>query len=354
MFFKQLKIESFRNFDSLSFFPGEHINLVFGNNGSGKSSLLEAIAYLSLGKSFRTNHLQSLINNKSDHFVIFADKDNAKIGIKRNNLSDIDIRINGVSTNKLSDLAFLTPMQVIHPADLDLVLGGPSIRRAFIDWGAFYHIPDFFLSWSNFKRILKQRNSYLKNSNNYKLIRILDKELVNQANRLNYFRTTYFENIKLFILKILKSFLPEYEFDLIFYPGWDVRKNLELILNESFERDLFYGYTVNGPQRADLRILVNGLSSQEVLSRGQIKLLLCALKIAQGCYLEDRCNNNCTFLFDDFSSELDTEKKSMLSSFFKSMKGQVFITAIDSDDKNFFQGSNYKIFELQNNMIEQR
>lgn len=354
MAFKQIKIERFRNFSCLSFCPGIHVNLIIGDNGSGKSSLLEAIGYLSQGKSFRTSHWQNLVQRGSSDFVIFGDKGDNKIGIRRSLTGDFDIRINGVNTSRLSELVYMTSMQIIHPADLDLILGGPSLRRAYVDWGSFYQSQDFFGSWSNFKRILKQRNSYLKNYSDYRLLRVLDHEMVDRAVKLNYLRTSYFEKVTPYIHQVLKRFLPEYDFELNFYPGWDLKKQLENVLVDSFDRDRMSGYTVYGPQRADLRILVDGKNACEVLSRGQIKLLLCALKIAQGTYLEDQCNKQCLFLFDDFSSELDSEKKSILSSYFDGMKGQIFITAIDEKDKTFFEQSNFQIFELKNNVIEQR
>ncbi len=354
MVFKQLKIERFRNFSNIVFSPNAHINLIIGDNGSGKSSLLEALAYLSIGKSFRTSHWQNLVQKGTSDFVIFADKGDKKIGIKRSSFGTIDIRINGENTNRLSDLAFLTSMQIIHPADLELILGGPSLRRAYIDWGTFYHMPEFFETWSNFKRILKQRNAYLKSVSDYRLLRVLDHELVHQAGKLNYLRTNYFESVKFYVLQVLKRFLPEFNFELSFYPGWDSRKQLEAVLIDAFERDKLYGYTIYGPQRADLKILVNGVDANEILSRGQIKLLLCALKIAQGAYLEDKKDVQCTFLFDDFSSELDADKKDLLSSYFISLKGQIFITAIDADDKNFFSKADYTIFELKDNVIKLR
>ncbi len=353
MSFSLVKIENFRNFSSLSWSPHPHMNIIVGNNGSGKSSLLESLCFLCKGKSFRTSHLSSVIADGKEHFVLFGKQGDNRIGIMRDSDS-FDIKINGDTVTKLSYLAKLSPVQIIHPADIELVIGGPSERRAYIDWGAFYHSSEFYFQWSSFRRMLKQRNAFLKMEVNYNLLDAIDEELVAHALVLQDCRNRFVEEIRDTVKSIIFDFLPEFEFDLVLYSGWDYKKGLAQVLRSSYERDKLLGYTSYGPQRADLKITANKQPVQEILSRGQLKLLLCALRLAQSCFLEKKTTNDCLFFLDDFASELDQDKKEKLSEYLSSLRGQVFITAIDESEVNFFQKDSCNVFELKNNQIVNR
>lgn len=353
MAFSLIKMEGFRNFSKVSWNPHEHMNIIVGDNGSGKSSVLEALGFLCRGKSFRTSHMASVIAHGMQDFVVFGQSSEHRIGIRRSSDS-FDIKIDSENVTALSRLAVLSPVQIIHPADMELLLGSPAERRSYVDWGAFYHNSDFFYHWSSFRRALKQRNAYLKMPVKNDMLDVIDTEFVEHSEKLNQYRQQFAEDISDTVVAIVSDFLPGYDFEFQLYPGWDIRKGLLQLLKSSAERDRMQGFTSYGPQRADLRILINRQPVQDILSRGQLKLLLCAMRLAQSTFYEKKCRKDCLFFLDDFASELDQDKREKLADYLFSLSGQVFITAIDEKETKFFQKSPCSIFELKDNLINQR
>lgn len=354
MYFSKIKIHDFRNFAKAEFDPNEHINVIIGENGSGKSSLLEAIGFLCKGKSFRTIHNSSIIRNDQQSFIVFGNKEpDKKIGISRDQKGNLTIQIDGNDQYKISDLAIQTPAQIIHPADANILsIGGPKTRRALIDWGTFYHKPEFYKDWQCFSKVLKQRNAFLKNRYQYDYIKYLDQELVKYAQLIKVYRDEYLNELLPIVSEIVHDFLPEYETTFEIYHGWDKKRELAEILKENYERDQIMQYTVNGPQRADLRIKCNGVLVQDLLSRGQQKMLITALKVAQGLFLEKILEKNCIFLIDDFASELDQNKREIFTKYLLTIKGQIFITVIDQSLASIFSKERSSFFELKDNNIQ--
>lgn len=354
MAFSTIKIENLRNFAEVSFKPHQHMNIIVGDNGSGKSSVLESICFLCRGKSFRTSHVPGVITRGKDDFVVFGINDDSRIGIRRNHDS-FEIKINGENVTSLSRLARLSPVQIIHPADIELLTGSPAERRAYVDWGSFYYSSGFYEEWAAFRRIMKQRNAFLKSGvSETGILEAIDAELLVHAQKVHEFRKLFVDELAETVQSIVSDFLPEYQFEFVMYPGWDLKKGLGQILSVNLERDRMQGFTSAGPQRADLKIYANRQQVQDVLSRGQLKLLLCAMRLAQSCFLEKKCGKDCLFLLDDFASELDQSKRDKLAEYLTSLRGQVFITAIDEDETRFFQRSPCSVFELEKNLINQR
>ena len=354
MCFSKIKIHNFRNFTDLNFEPSSRINVIIGKNGSGKSSLIEAIGYLCKGKSFRTNHNESVIKKNGDSFSVFGSKEpDTKIGISRDFGGNLTIQIDGTHNYKLSDLAKMTPAQIIHPSDANILSsGGPKMRRTLIDWGTFYHKRDFYKVWQSFSKVLKQRNSYLKQNLKYDYIKYCDIEFVRYAELIRKFRDEYLIELLPFVADLVRVFLPEYEITFGISHGWDRKKELSEVLKENYEHDRIMQCTNYGPHRADLKIKSNGILVQDLLSRGQQKMLITAIKLAQGLFFEKILKNNCIFLIDDFASELDESKREIFSRYLSNIKGQIFITAIDIDLISSLKKDISAYFELKDNFIQ--
>ncbi|GJH41829.1 DNA replication/repair protein RecF [Pasteurella canis] len=355
MAISRLLIENFRNLTAVDLELDHGFNFLVGNNGSGKTSLLEAIFYLGHGRSFKSAVSNRIISYEQPHFTLHAKIQEQQyqwsVGLQKQRQGNSVVKINGEDGNKISDLAHLLPMQLITPEGLTLLNGGPSYRRAFLDWGLFHHHNYFHLAWINLSRLLKQRNAALQQVTSYSQLAIWDTELVKLAAQVSKWRAEYAEALRPEIEKTCQLFLPELEISVSFHQGWEKERDYAELLVQSFERDRAIGYTVSGPQKADFRFKANGLPVEDILSRGQLKLLMCALRLAQGEHLMNQKQRHCIFLIDDFASELDEYKRALLAERLKKSGSQVFVTAITESQLKQMQPKQHYTFSVKDGCI---
>ncbi|MFC0322306.1 DNA replication/repair protein RecF [Gallibacterium melopsittaci] len=355
MALSQLNIQHFRNLKAVSLALNSGFNFLIGHNGSGKTSLLEAIYFLGHGRSFKSSVISRVIQYEQTAFTLYAKIEDQQaswsVGLQKTRQGESTIRINGEDGNKISDLAHLLPMQLITPEGLTLINGGPSYRRAFLDWGLFHLEPNFHQLWSMMNRLLKQRNAALQQVNEYAQIKIWDQQLQQIAHQISTWREQYAETLKAEIEATCRLFLPEVEIDTQFYQGWTKDQDYAEVLAANFQRDQAVGYTMSGPQRADFKFKANGLPAEDILSRGQLKLLMCALRLAQGEHLMREQQRRCIFLIDDFASELDPNKRALLAQRLKESQSQVIITAITPEQLQQPHWQEGATFYLQNGEI---
>ncbi len=348
-------VENFRNLKSLDTSFNPSFNFIVGNNGSGKTSLLEAIFYLAHGRSFKSAVQNRIIQYDAPHFTLFGQVQEAQhqwsVGLQKLRQGQTKMKINGEDAKKLADLAHLLPIQIITPEGLSLLNGGPSCKRAFLDWGLFHHHNDFFPIWQKLARLLKQRNAALLQARTYQELKHWDEQLVPLCLQISQWRAEYAAQLQVDIDKSCALFLPEVKIESQFYQGWDRKKAYADLLAENFERDRQLGYTFSGAQRADLRFKINGLPVEDVLSRGQLKLLMCALRLAQGEHLMAQKNRHCIFLIDDFASELDEIKRALLAQRLQQSGAQVFVTAIEFCQLKQMQPKSQCTFRIENGVL---
>jgi DNA replication and repair protein RecF len=332
---KSLHVQHVRNLSDVRITPSPRINIISGDNGSGKTSLLEALHFLGMTRSFRTSQFRHLLQSGADNCLVFAQIDPAgkgdqhPLGVERRPDGDVRIRHAG-QTLGLSELAQLLPLQVIDSDTFQLLEGSPGVRRQYIDWGVFHADPSFIQLWRGFRRILKQRNSLLKCGKiDPRLRRVWDREFVNYAERMTALRARYIELLKPDFETTLSRLLGGVPVELKFSQGWDRKTPLDELLEEGFARDLKQGFTGSGPQRADLRVRTDGQSAAERLSRGQKKLVVSALKLAQGALFYRLNNRPCIYLIDDLPSELDEQHCRLFCQFLEETSNQCFITCVD-------------------------
>ncbi len=352
----KLDIYSLRNIQQESINPIAGINFFYGENGSGKSSIIEAIYILGRANSFRSKSIKSIINFSKDELIVSAKKQEpngliSNIGVLLND-KKIRCHINHQLTKRRSELAYTLPIQIIHPKSFELLDSGPQIRREFLDWGVFHDNENFLLIFSKFKTALIQRNALLK-SKKIQLIDVWNKELIYYGTIVNQYREVYIQKIKPIFLNILKYFFQIENIDLKLLPGWDTSLELESILVSNLEKDLRYGFTQNGPHRGDFQISMDDRLVKDVVSRGQLKLFVISLKLAQmQLLLNEKINKGC-FLIDDFSAELDVENREKLLLYLSNMNCQVFITATEiSEFGNLSKINNYKMFHVEHGTIK--
>ncbi len=355
MAISRLIIENFRNLSAVDLEFDHGFNFLVGKNGSGKTSLLESIFYLGHGRSFKSSVTTRIIRYEQPHFTLHGRIQERQhqwsVGLQKLRQGSSIVKINGEDGNKIADLAHLLPMQLITPEGLTLLNGGPAFRRAFLDWGLFHHQSYFHAAWSNLYRLLKQRNAALLQTYDYGQLKIWDVELTKLAHQVSQWRAEYAEALRPEIEQTCRLFLPELEISLSFHQGWEKDSDYGELLKQNFERDKAIGYTVVGPQKADFRFKANGLPAEDVLSRGQLKLLMCALRLAQGEHLMAQKNRHCIFLIDDFASELDESKRALLAERLQNSGSQVFVTAISQDQLQQMQPSQQRVFHVENGVI---
>jgi DNA replication and repair protein RecF len=337
MTLKRLLIQNLRNLEGVDIAPSLQVNLIYGENGSGKTSILEAINLLALGRSFRSHKHKPLINHQQQSFTVFGrvhagDGSEVPIGISRSLDGDASFKANGVLVPSAADLAAYLPVQVINSDTFLLLEGSPKVRRQFIDWLVFHVEPNFFPAWKAIQRCLKHRNSLLRRDriDPFELA-TWDKELVGLTDIIHEFRTQCMAQFQETFAELLKEFINIDGIGLGYYRGWDKDKTYADVLNASFERDKRQGFTHLGSHRADLKITVNGLDAAEVLSRGQQKLLVCALKIAQGYVFTRITGRKSIYLVDDLPAELDEKHRALLVHWLDTMGTQVFITGVEPE-----------------------
>jgi DNA replication and repair protein RecF len=356
MTLSKIKVHHFRNISYAQLTLSPHFNFIVGDNGSGKTSLLEAIYMLGHGRAFRHTQSNRIIQHEQPELVLFselntANQQNHSIGLAKSRNNDNKIRIDGDEGYRLTDLAKLLPIQLITPEGFDLLTGGPKYRRAFIDWGCFHHHPEFVHLWNNLKRLFKQRNALLKQSHNYNQLLPWDKELAPIAEKISHIRENYSQHIFPEIIQTCHDFLPEYQLNCQYYQGWEHDTDYAEILRKQYERDKLLNYTSAGPHKADIRLRVDNIPVEDLLSRGQLKLLMCALRLSQGEYYSKQNTQACIYLLDDFASELDNNKRELLAKRLKQANSQVFITAVNQSQITHMIDENDKIFHIRSGII---
>lgn len=337
MTLNRLSIQNLRNIEEVNIFPSAQVNLIFGENGSGKTSLLEAVNLLALGRSFRSHKHKPLIRHHQTSFTVFGkvrtdDGSDVPIGVTRTLEGEVIFKANGMAVPSAAELASFLPVQVINSETFLLLEGSPKVRRQFIDWLVFHVEHAFFPAWKALQRCLKHRNSLLRHDRIDALeLAPWDQELVFLTEKIHEFRLASFQQFQEVFDELCKEFIKVDGIKLGYYRGWDKDKNYIDVLNASLERDYRIGYTQSGSHRADLRITVNGQDAADILSRGQQKLLVCALKIAQGYVFRKITGRKPIYLVDDLPAELDEKHRALLVKWLVKMDTQVFITGVERE-----------------------
>ncbi|WP_440993799.1 DNA replication/repair protein RecF [Cysteiniphilum litorale] len=362
MYISALNIFQFRNLANASLALHPRVNMICGQNGSGKTSILEAIYFLSMGRSFRSSQLVRIIEHERDNFQLFAkfysgyelsDSKEKTLASMRDKHSKSIVKLNGEDAQSQAQLTRALPVQLFNPESFSLINSGAQQRSKLLDWGAFYHKPEFLTLWQQSKRLIKQRNAALKQGYPLSYIEILDQELVAKSESLDQARLEYFEILMPKVMSILKEFNDELSIDMSYYRGWSQDKSLREVLTLSYVSDSKTGVTSHGVHRADLRFKVKGHPAQDILSRGQQKILISALKLAQGEIFSKEHQTGCIYLVDDLHSELDQAHLQKVLNKLMHINAQIIMTAIKLEHlQSLLNDIEFAHFQLKDNVCE--
>ena len=331
----RLQINHVRNLHKVNLEGLQRVNVFFGRNGSGKTSVLEAIHLLAMARSFRGS-IKSLVTHGEDHTTVFAELAPSRrpMGVRRGITGEVKIKVGGQAVQTVAELVEQLPVQVINADSFDLLTGSPGSRRRYLDWGVFHVEHRFFDQWQRFQRGIKQRNKLLRRGKiSAEELSVWTRDLATSGEALTEYRKAYFNLLTPRFKAIMGQLTPSMEgLDLRFRQGWDKQSSYEQELINSDTADREQGYTHVGPQRADVRVLIDGHVAADTLSRGQQKLVVCGLKLAQGQLMSEMGHGRCIYLVDDLPSELDREHSELVCSLLDSMEAQVFITCVHKKD----------------------
>ncbi|MDH3991901.1 MAG: DNA replication/repair protein RecF [Gammaproteobacteria bacterium] len=362
MALRKIKIHRVRNLKEVSLDGLGRVNVFYGRNGSGKTSVLESIHLLGMARSFRGNSIRTLISHGGSQCTVFGELFNPQpggtvpIGVHREASGEMQIRIGGSPARGVAQLVEQLPLQVITTDSFDLLTGAPSGRRQFLDWGVFHVEHRFYTQWQRFQRCIKQRNKLLRRGKiSDQELDVWTRDLAASGAAIGEYREAYFQLLTPRFKHIMERLAPSLEgLDLRYRQGWDRSLDYAKALEQGISADLEQGYTHIGPQRADIRVTSAGHLAAETLSRGQQKLVVCGLKLAQGQLMSEHGKGKCTYLIDDLPSELDREHSELVCSLLDSMQAQVFITCVDRRDITgvWPKGSNLALFHVEHGTLE--
>jgi DNA replication and repair protein RecF len=334
---QSFRAENFRCLADIEVEPAADYNLFYGANASGKTSILEAIAYLGRGKSFRGAAPADLVRHGQKAFTLFGAIESgdrtARVGV-RNSSAGMEVRVDGVSGGGAAALATALPLQIIDPDIHNLVAGAPDERRRYLDWIAFHVEHDYLAVWRRFRRALKQRNAALRNNAAPDVIHRWSAEFAVLAEQIDAGRRHALLAAGEALEGIAADLLGD-EVCFEYQPGWPQDRSLETLLEQGLDRELQQGSTQYGPHRADLKLTYDERRARKLVSRGQQKLLACAMVLGATETAQVALERPMLLLLDDPAAELDGDSLGRLMRRAVTLGCQIVATSLQPDVQLF-------------------
>lgn len=350
MTISSVSIRNLRNIESISFDPCSGINIISGPNGAGKTSILEAIYLLGRGRSFRTNQAKPIIREGTECVEVVGKKDGppALVAGVRRCTNKAEIRINGESIPRVSELARHFPVQLVTPRSHELLERGPEYRRRFLDWGLFHVEQSYGSLVARYNRVLKQRNFSLKNKPNDTAT--WDPQIAEYGERIHALRGEYLKSLVDVFAGIAPVLGLASTAQLSLTCGWEADPDLLGGLKRKLESDRRSGFTSIGPHRDDMKVQYEGQDAADRLSRGQQKLLVLGLVLAQLNRGSTADRPAPILLIDDLAAELDEGARERVITFLSATGIQVFISSLNPEPLAKFSGD-FSAFHVEHGRL---
>ncbi len=324
---KRVRIQSFRCLNTVELELHEERNYLYGRNGAGKTSILEAIYLLGRGRSFRSRENRRLIQHQETGFSVYGEHNHDgrshRLGVALDQ-DGLKLRLDGEPARGMAALAQILPVHVIEPNMHRLIEGGPRDRRRFLDWGVFHVEPRYLDNWRRYRRVLGQRNAALKHDQSTVA---WDQSFLEAAMAVDGARTRYMQQLSASLADVGVSLLGD-PVEIDYRCGWARGTSLEDALRASSKKDRTVGLTHVGPHRADMTVSLDARGVREEVSRGQQKLVAAALILAQIRVFAAGHSDGGVLLVDDPAAELDQSALSALLQALDGLPAQLILTGL--------------------------
>ncbi len=356
-----LDLDGFRNLAQTRLECAPGLNLLTGPNASGKTSVLEALYLLGRGRSFRARQPRELIQTGAPALQIAAIVSDAEgrrtpLGLARD-ARQLTLRLGGAPVRSLAELARCLPVLLLNPDSHRLLEDGPRQRRRFMDWGLFHAEPGFLEVWRRYDTALRHRNAALRAQAADRVVDAWDGELASAAARLDPWRETFCNALGGVLRPLAVATLGEGWVEVDYRRGWPLEPfahDFAAWLRAGRAQDRQQGHTRLGPHRADFIPRLAGRPLAEVLSRGQQKLLVIALVLAQAELYRRQAGDACILLIDDLPAELDPLNRTRVVQALAALDSQLFVTAIEPAALALDSWPEARIFQLCQGRISRR
>ena len=350
MYCKEIRVRNFRNIEEATVSFCDGVNVLAGENAQGKTNLLEAIFYASVGRSFRAAHNAQMIRFGAENADISLDfrdsKRDQNIHVRIFHDKQKLVEKNGVRAERLSDIMGSFRAVLFCPEHLSLIKDGPSERRAYMDMAISRMYPMYIHSLQKYNYALKQRNALLKAAFCDRrtfddTVELWNMQLAHEAAVISAMRLDFIRRAEVYISKFFREMTGDSEKPEVVYDGSSGQKEQEYadketteakyleLLSSSYDREICAGATLWGIHKDDIEIKINGKSARIYASQGQQRSLALSMKLAEGEICREEFGDYPVFLFDDVLSELDGTRRDYLINRMK--EKQVIITTCEPD-----------------------
>ncbi len=356
-----IKLKNFRNYDKLDLKFSNNYNIFYGNNGSGKTNLVEAIYLLALTKSFRVNDDKLMIKIGEKELSV---EGKIKTKVKTNykvliNDTSKNVLIDSGKPNSMGDYVAKINVILFNPEDVNLINNTPNERRKLLNIEISKMYKEYFLLLNTYNKILKHRNAYLKDVStreniSFEYLDVLTSKLIEIGLKIRNYRDLFIKDINKYISKIYKDIFG-YGFLKVKYVSEFMNKDalkLSELFAKNYQKEINFGKTILGIHHDDIIFTLDGIKLKDFGSVGQHKNSIISFKLAEiEMIKEEKCENPILIL-DDLFSELDKEKASnILKILDKDI--QVFITTTSIDNLEGLNITKSKAFKVTKGKIEE-
>lgn len=351
MHIRQARGQNLRLYSRFELEPSPALNLIVGANAAGKTSLLEGLYLLGRARSFRSSEAAELLGPSGSGWSLYADIEHEaqhdRLGIGWSD-GEQEQRLNGEKV-RASALPRTLPLQLIDPIGHRLVEEGPGYRRSYLDWGVFHVEPSFYATWQRYQRCLKQRNQALRLGSSDRAISAWDEELSLAAESVTAMRKAHAVALSSVAADWVAELLDIAGARIDFMQGWNAETPYREVLEQQLPQHRRLATTAQGPHRAELKLSLAGQRAKGRVSRGQQKLLVAALVLAQCAILIAHGRPAPVILIDDFGAELSAAFQERFARALFRYPGQIFITAFELPTA--FKQQDVRMFHVEHGQL---